>query len=194
MRVKFSELKEKTDLPYLFGEDHYANRYVKYYDNDVSFENLDLDADHHENCSIIIVNGNLTVEKNIINVNGDGGLALVVLGDVSAKMLIAGGSEIDIHGTAHINEFVFAFYNHGFLSIKKLITNLCISEDHYTEIHDTTSTTYYLDTHEEDNDELLEALLIDDVLEKEIDDGEVFVSLDEDALFEHITQGKPFRK
>ena len=74
----------------------------------------DLDLD--EQGSIVVL-GDLEVKGSIRNLDGDFGPLLMVSGELKAKNLVAGGSEIHVGGGAIIGNAVYGHYNHGTLLI-----------------------------------------------------------------------------
>lgn len=98
------------------------------YDGLTRLDAIDLDSEVN-----IIVNGDLVVKKDITNLNGAANL--VVLGDVTARNLIAGPSEIVITGKATIRNAIYAHYNHGILTIHGAVkAKAVISLDHDTNL------------------------------------------------------------
>lgn len=94
--------------------------------------NLDLPA--QSICGVVVF-GNLTVSGSIVNVDGDSGPHLIVLGNLSARNLVCGGSYVEVKGEASIAEVVFAHYNHGYLSVRgPLHTRVVINDDHAIDI------------------------------------------------------------
>ncbi|MCL1918368.1 MAG: WGR domain-containing protein [Peptococcaceae bacterium] len=69
--------------------------------------------DHQKYAYGLYVNGNLTVKGNIFNDNCDGGMSLLVKGNLEANNLIIGGSWVGIHGKTTLRNVILGFYNHG---------------------------------------------------------------------------------
>jgi hypothetical protein len=124
------DLIDKQILSYLFG-DWYKN--LIYIEGDLSLKTLDLDK-LGEVCDGLVVNGNLTVEGGIYNLEGDYGPALVVSGNVLADCLICGGSEICLHGDTQIYGFIVAHYNHGMLLVIKTKALVGINNGHFFDV------------------------------------------------------------
>lgn len=83
----------------------------------------------------VLVLGNLRVQGDIVNANGDGGPHLIVAGNLEARNLVCGGAFVEVKGDAKISETVFAHYNHGELRIwGNLDTRLLINDDHSVSI------------------------------------------------------------
>ncbi len=84
----------------------------------------------------IIVKGNLKVTGNIINKSTDYGPFLFVTGNVTAKNLIAGGSEVVVLGNVTVTGVIFGFYNHGRIKITgKTKAKAIIASDHVVELN-----------------------------------------------------------
>lgn len=78
---------------------------------------LDFDGDDDDAPDGTIVDGDLEVTGSIINRNSDHGPFLLVTGNVHAKNLVAGGSEIVILGDLIVDEVIFGYYNHGSITV-----------------------------------------------------------------------------
>jgi hypothetical protein len=79
----------------------------------------------------VLITGNLSVSGSVINADGDGGPALLVMGNLSAQSLVSGGAYIDIRGNATLTEAVYGHYNDGVLNIwGKVIAPIYINDDH----------------------------------------------------------------
>ncbi|HEX5063957.1 MAG TPA: hypothetical protein VFV99_31475 [Kofleriaceae bacterium] len=79
---------------------------------------LALDFDGDDDCPDgTIVDGDLEVSGSIINRDSDAGPFLLVTGNVHAKNLVAGGSEIVILGDLIVDEVIFGYYNHGSITV-----------------------------------------------------------------------------
>jgi hypothetical protein len=80
---------------------------------------LELDWDREdEDCPDgTIVDGDLEVSGTIVNRNSDSGPFLLVTGNLRAKNLVSGGSEIVVLGDLIVDGVVFGFYNHGSITV-----------------------------------------------------------------------------
>jgi hypothetical protein len=80
---------------------------------------LELDWDREdEDCPDgTIVDGDLEVAGTIVNRNSDSGPFLLVTGNLRAKNLVAGGSEIVVLGDLIVDGVIFGFYNHGSITV-----------------------------------------------------------------------------
>jgi hypothetical protein len=98
-----------------------------------------------------IITGNLSVQGNIINENGDYGPLLYVTGNVSCTNLLIGGSPVHITGNITVTELIMLHYNHGWMKCGGTITApVFIAEDyHFIPVHKNISAFYY---HDEDPD------------------------------------------
>lgn len=61
----------------------------------------------------LVVEGDLIVSGSILNVNYDGGPALVVTGKTEAHTLLTGGAYLTFCGDAVFQDMIYADYNHG---------------------------------------------------------------------------------
>lgn len=107
---------------------------VVVYDGD-AFINTDLDLDSYQaEADGIVINGNLYVTGSIINMEGDYGPFLVVAGNVTAKNIDKGGSDIYIYGDCKISNVIYGYYNHGELTVKGTVgAQYIINSDHFFE-------------------------------------------------------------
>jgi len=104
-----------------------------YYKGTVYMHELDLDFIYkkylQEKIIGIVIDGDLIVERGIINKEIDFGPGLLVKGDVIADYIITGGSEIDVKGTVYARSFVTNTYNHGKFYYKGIFAPIAISEN-----------------------------------------------------------------
>ncbi len=133
--IEWAELMdiETMSARYFYFENKYRNRKVAYAEGFIEMTSIHLDEPFF-GCAAIVVNGTLHVHENVVNENMNIGNLLYVTGDLKAKQLIAGGAEIHVDGTSHIEQAVFAHGNDGVLILNELITELVIDDDHHTEI------------------------------------------------------------
>jgi len=159
---------------------------------------LDLDALYNDGIYAIFVKHDLFVTGNIVNIDGDVGSSLFVLGETRSKNLIAGGSVISLN-SAVVDDFTIGFYNHGILSINSLATNISLQFDHHTEIANAADTLISMNTDGEDDQEDIELLaqyLYNDNNSAELvtyeveDDGDESYDLDYDALNRSISNNQ----
>ncbi|MDP9765156.1 hypothetical protein [Deinococcus enclensis] len=81
--------------------------------------------------NVLVVFGDLILDGGLLNTDMDGGPVLLVQGNVKARNLISGGSDIIVMGNADISDVVFANYNHGYLEVKgQLSAGLLVMVDH----------------------------------------------------------------
>nr|WP_299035104.1 hypothetical protein [uncultured Tenacibaculum sp.] len=99
-----------------------------YYNRDVVFEKLDLDA-ISENA--LVINGDLKVHTLLINAEIDLNTTLVVFGNVYAKNFICSGSEIYVAKDIYVTENFIAYYNHGSIKAKSLHSNVLLTDDYW---------------------------------------------------------------
>jgi hypothetical protein len=111
---------------------------VRVHEGDLSIEGdlrLDWGAGWGDEERGMVVTGDLGVSGSVLNTEGDSGPFLVVLGNLRAGNLVAGGSSIHIDGDVHLDEILVAFYNHGKLAVKGTVTaRLVINDEHATDL------------------------------------------------------------
>lgn len=128
--ISFEEVKKLLgkDNPLQGGYDDFK---VTLYEGNTKLKgDINLDSDDKEsNCVVVL--GNLDLQGSVVNFEGDYGNFLVVTGSLKTKNIIAGGSEIYILGDAAVKNAIYAFYNHGTLSIGgKTKAKVIMSSDH----------------------------------------------------------------
>ena len=128
---------------------------IKYYPSDVKVDgNFSLDGEDSEDINIsditvdkdfslspsdavwihaIYILGNLTVEGNITNYDGDTGSGLFVQGITKAENIFSGGSHVHLH-EVYVKGFCLGFYNGGQLNIANFNQGILVSVDHHTNI------------------------------------------------------------
>lgn len=85
----------------------------------------------------VIVDGDLKVNGSILNMNYDGGPALVVTGETQAHSLLAGGSFMRFAGKADFSEAIYADYNHGETVFSGPVSaKILVSSDHALSLSD----------------------------------------------------------
>ncbi|HEY5951070.1 MAG TPA: hypothetical protein VIV40_36515 [Kofleriaceae bacterium] len=92
---------------------------------------LDFDRDDADGPDGTIVEGDLEVTGSIINRNGDNGPFLLVTGNVYAKNLVAGGSEIVILGDLIVDEVIFGYEHHGSITVYGATRAKAIITEHH---------------------------------------------------------------
>lgn len=85
---------------------------VHVYAGSTKLEELDLDANRD-----VVIDGDLTVKKDVTNLDGDSGDFLLVRGNLAARNLIGGGSMIVVTGNAKLRNTLYGHYNHGSIDI-----------------------------------------------------------------------------
>jgi hypothetical protein len=78
---------------------------------------LDWDSEDEDCPDGTIVEGDLEVTGTIVNRNSDSGPFLLVTGNLRAKNLVTGGSEIVVLGDLIVDGVIFGFYNHGSITV-----------------------------------------------------------------------------
>ncbi|MBE1445914.1 DUF4241 domain-containing protein [Paenibacillus sp. OAS669] len=126
--------------------------FVAYFSGDTTLESLDLDAPlGNEQISIILVDGNLTVNNYIYNENTDGAAGLIVIGHLSAKNILVGGQQIYVNGSLTVQELFWGDYNHGQLAVKGDVnaTVFAETEEYHVEIAGSLNSRQHLKQYDE---------------------------------------------
>ncbi|HEX8326575.1 MAG TPA: hypothetical protein VF629_03460 [Hymenobacter sp.] len=122
---------------------------VLLFDQSAVIEKLHLDApfDEVEHVFLIVVQGDLTIEKYIYNEDTDGAAGLIVLGDLRVRNMLVGGQEIYVTGSLIVAEVFWGDYNHGDLHVVGNATSTVFVEtdDYSVNIEGQSSFTHYLD-------------------------------------------------
>ena len=133
--LRFADIKHK--LPhdcraYSRNErknNEFDDEQVLCFSGDTQLDNLDLDdafglhgKGEADVIFLILVEGNLTIGGHIYNEETDAATGLIVLGDLTAKNIVAGGQEIYVNGNLAVSELFWGDYNHGMLTVKGSIT------------------------------------------------------------------------
>lgn len=139
-KCTFGEIKHK--LPrhswcYMHNESHdgeFEEMEVWYHTGDLTLTELQLD----EGPFLIIVEGNLVVERSISNIQIDAASTnLIVLGDLHTPYMIVGGQEVWIQGHLHVSEMFWGDYNHGELVVQGdlHVKWMIVSNEYRVNIH-----------------------------------------------------------
>ena len=120
---------------YAYGLREEPERLVAVWAGDVTLDSLSLDWPEVEapdqEIFGYLVTGNLTVTKHITCTETDGGLGLVVLGDLRAGNIAIGGQELYVRGNVAVDEVYCGSYNHGASIIDGDVSaRLLISDDY----------------------------------------------------------------
>ena len=125
-RVPFAEVKHllPSDAWAAWRNQEHAGEFdeepVLVLGESATIESLNLDApfDEVEHVFLIIVQGDLTVEKYVYNEDTDGAAGLIVLGNLHAENMLVGGQEIYVTGDLAVKEVFWGDYNHGDLHVR----------------------------------------------------------------------------
>ncbi|MEN8905693.1 MAG: hypothetical protein ABF289_07030, partial [Clostridiales bacterium] len=114
----------------------YFDDYIYYYEDDTIIDgNMLLDYDRNGEWTGIIVNGNLEVNGCIKNYEASYGPFLFLTGNLKAKSIIAGGSDIIIKGNVILDDVMLGYNNHGKIRVNGDVrAKIVISENHNMEI------------------------------------------------------------
>lgn len=92
---------------------------VAYFTEDTRLDSLDLDLPFGDDrIRLILVDGNLTVDRYIYNEITDGAAGLIVNGHLAVPNMLVGGQEIYVSGCLTVRELFWGDYNHGDLTVK----------------------------------------------------------------------------
>jgi hypothetical protein len=110
--------------------------FIYFYEEDTYIDgNLLLEYDRKNDWTGIIVNGNLEVNGCIKNYEGSYGPFLFVTGNLTAKSLIAGGSDIVVKGNVNLENVMLGYQNNGKVRVNGDVkAKIVISENHIMEI------------------------------------------------------------
>lgn len=94
-----------------------------------------------------IIDGNLAVNGNIVNEEGDYGPTFYVKGNVTCRSLLIGGSPTHITGNVTAEEVIMLHYNHGWMKCPGLFTApvMIVEDYHFIPDHKNISSYYYND-------------------------------------------------
>lgn len=99
-----------------FYKDFSEDDLVAYYEGDLTLPSLNLDwgmpFPQQDKTILIFINGHLTVD-NLYNLETDGAIGLMVMGNLMAKNIAVGGQEIYVHGNLTVENILCGSYNHG---------------------------------------------------------------------------------
>lgn len=154
-RVPFAEIKHllPVDAWAAWRNEKHAGEFdeesVLLFSNSVAIEKLLLDAPFGEvdHVFLIVVQGDMTVEKYIYNEDTDGAAGLIVLGNLHAGNMLVGGQEIYVTGALTVDEVFWGDYNHGDLHVRgdASATAFVETEDYSVKIEGQTHFIHHLD-------------------------------------------------
>lgn len=118
-----------------FYKDFSEDDLVAYYEGDLTLPSLDLDWDmpfpQQDKTILIFINGHLTVDT-LYNLETDGAIGLIVMGNVMAKNIAVGGQEIYVHGHLTVENILCGSYNHGETIVNgNLQAAILVQDDEY---------------------------------------------------------------
>lgn len=154
-QIPFAEVKHliPADAWAAWRNEEHAGEFdeesVLWFGKSVVIEKLNLDApfDEIEHVFLILVQGDLTVEKYIYNEDMDGATGLIVLGDLQARNMLVGGQEVYVTGALTVEEVFWGDYNHGDLHVRgeASATVFVETDDYSVKIEGQTFFTHHLD-------------------------------------------------
>jgi len=87
--------------------------------------------------AMLVVDGDLRLDQDLLNLEGDHGPGLLVLGELSARHLVHGGAVWLVSGDVRASGVVLGHYNHGSLLVAGAIhARLLLVDDHHVEAGD----------------------------------------------------------
>ncbi|MED3795992.1 hypothetical protein P4604_01125 [Lysinibacillus capsici] len=118
-----------------FYKDFSEDDLVAYYEGDLTLPSLDLDWDmpfpQQDKTILIFINGHLTVDT-LYNLETDGAIGLIVMGNVLSKNIAVGGQEIYVHGHLTVENILCGSYNHGETIVNgNLQAAILVQDDEY---------------------------------------------------------------
>ncbi|WP_322925408.1 hypothetical protein [Paenibacillus campi] len=158
-KLKLADIKHKLPADSLIADwverqpDQYDDELVWYCVGDVELDVLNLDEpwrngwlqqetededEHTEEAKLgyillIVVEGNLRVNRIIANEDTDGATGLIVLGDLSVPYMLLGGQEVYVTGNVYAKHLLWGDYNHGTLIVRgNLSTGLLLQTGQYS--------------------------------------------------------------
>jgi hypothetical protein len=134
------------------------------YDGTVVLDTLDL---NREDYLAIVVTGNLYVTGNILNEDTDSGCSLIVLGNLRAQNVYAGGQLIYVGGYTAVKELLLGVYNHGEFNGNSYVwCPVIVSSDFRFQFTDY-ARARVLDLWNEDDKDIAREKLIDDLFDED---------------------------
>lgn len=139
--INYSDIKPK--IQHKIDFDHcYDNKHFEYYHGNLEREGNfvlnDTSSDEREEGSIsgFFIEGDLLVDGNIINDNGESGLCLFVTGNIYANNIIWGGGELQCYGKTLLKSIYLSHYGHGNAYLNDVHCKIAIVTDgHPTSIN-----------------------------------------------------------
>ncbi|MHA7966981.1 hypothetical protein ACX93W_22970 [Paenibacillus sp. CAU 1782] len=118
-----------------FYGDFSDDQLVAYYGGDLTLPSLNLDWEEpfpeQKEVILIFIDGNFTV-GHLYNKETDAAIGLMVIGNLSAKNITAGGQEIYVSGNLAVEELFCGSYNHGETIVKgHLNVAVLVQDDEY---------------------------------------------------------------
>lgn len=133
-RMRFNEIKLKLPreswyyLRHEQNDGEFEEEEVWYYKGDLRLSELLLDLD----AMLILVEGNLILDRYVGNTDTDGATGLIVLGNMRASHMVVGGQEIHVAGNLQVDEMFWGDYNHGDLIVEgNMQAKLMMTSDQY---------------------------------------------------------------
>jgi ankyrin repeat protein len=89
---------------------------------------------HAGRIDALVIDGDFELDGDLLNLEGDHGPSLLVLGSVRANNLVHGGGVWVITGDVEIAQVMLGHYNHGQCTIGgKLVATLLLNDDHHLD-------------------------------------------------------------
>ena len=131
--ITIEALKKRSPEIFKIMEPWGKDSTIYYYVEDKIIDG-DFEMDSYDENEILgfVFEKNLTVTGDIIQLEGDYGPHLLVMGNLKAKNLDKGGSYMDIYGDCDIDGLIYGYYNHGMLDIGGVTRAQYIIEDDHS--------------------------------------------------------------
>jgi hypothetical protein len=177
---------------------------VLVFDGPATLDSLSLDAPFGETepVFLILVQGDLTVEKYIYNEDTDGATGLTVLGNLRVGTMLVGGQEIYVTGNLVVDEVFWGEYNHGDLRVLgDAAARVFVETDEYSvTITGEAAFGHRLNQYDDEsggwtglNAQLMHELFVDDFIFIDEEEGETMLVRDKTILAQ-LQAGQPLLK
>lgn len=150
------------------------------------------DADGSPECRVdaLVIEGDLELEGDLLNLEGDHGPSLLVLGRVRAQNFVHGGGVWVISGDVEVAHVILGHYNHGQCTIGGSVRGaLLMREDHHLDVLGSCDA---IDT----SAAVAQRLLVDEVLDlhdfdADCEEDQMHDLIRDELVIERIRQGLP---
>jgi len=185
--VTISKLKKLNARAFEIMKDWDNKATVYYYaENKIIKKDFKLDEYLDDDGLGFVFAHDLTIEGDLIQMEGDFGPHLIVLGSLNARSVDVGGSYIEVDHHCNAKEMIYGYYNHGVLKINGTVSaKYIISEDYCFEFKKTDSKNLILNIDVYNCN--LERIFLPKLIKSEF-------SLDTKAIRSYLAEGKEILK